>query len=223
MLHEAGEKSVEHRRWGLVAESVDLEQHRTTDPTGEGATVLDREHRVGGAVHDQGRDGDLPQTVEPAGGTVDGDTMSGRRLPSGREFGGGQPPRRAVIVGKRVTGHEPVEFGDPPHPFPGGGGRPRIEPMHHRLDEPIDRPRESLVPGTRRRTHQGERTHPPGVLHRHHLGDHPSHRPADEMGGIDLESVEQADEIGREVGEEVASIGSEPRRCLLYTSDAADE
>ena len=39
MLHEARKKSVEHRRWGLVAESVDLEQHRTTDPTGEGATA----------------------------------------------------------------------------------------------------------------------------------------------------------------------------------------
>ena len=48
-----------------------------------------------------------------------------------------------------------------------------------------------------------ERADPLRVLDGDRLGDHPAHRRADDVGGVDAEVVEQADGVVGHVGEQV--------------------
>ena len=90
MFDQDGHELVEHRRRRLVAEAVDLEKHRTIDPGGQRASVLDREDRIGGAVHDECRLPNLAEPIESAGRCVHGDTVARLGLPTGGEFGSGE-------------------------------------------------------------------------------------------------------------------------------------
>ena len=64
-------------------------------------------------------------------------------------------------------------------------------------------PREPEAAVARRRHDRAQREHPLGVLDRRRLGDHPAHRGADEVGGLELEVVEQPDRVGRHVAQPV--------------------
>ena len=90
MFDQDGHELVEHRRRRLVAEAVDLEKHRTIDPGGQRTSVLDREDRIGGAVHDECRLPNLAEPIESAGRCVHGDTVARLGLPTGGEFGSGE-------------------------------------------------------------------------------------------------------------------------------------
>ena len=51
-----------------------------------------------------------------------------------------------------------------------------------------------------------ERAHPLRVLDGDGLGDHPAHRRADDVGGVDAERVEEADAVGGHVGQPVRHL-----------------
>ena len=66
VFHDRGDGQVPHLGWGLlVSDAGERQQPRSGDLRGEGLAVLDGEHRIGGAVQDQGGGRDL---VEPGVG-----------------------------------------------------------------------------------------------------------------------------------------------------------
>ena len=104
-----------------------------------------------------------------------------------------------------------------------GAERLRQLAQQRRLDPPVP-----AVAGVRHDRRQD--WHPPRVLDGHRLGDHPAHRRADDVGGVDAEVVEQPDGVGRHVAERVrrlgrtaarradASIGADRRRRRVGSS-----
>jgi hypothetical protein len=74
-------------------------------------------------------------------------------------------------------------------------------------------------PAARVGDHRDERAHRLGVLDRERLADHPAHRGADDVGGLDLEVAHQLERVGRHVGEAVLTLGHPPQPQLSGRRD----
>ena len=184
-----------------VTGSLQRQQPRAGDLVGQRLAVLEREHRIRGAVDHQRRHGDRGQRLarplarragrRGSAAAAKSRARSTSRRTSSRtaaSSNGRRPPASIARVADQVLDH-----------------RLRVRPVHlRRRQEPpnsLGRRRQPAVTGRRgRRADEDEREDAIGEVEREQLRERPARRHADHVRGRDAVGVEHPGGVGDQVG-----------------------
>jgi hypothetical protein len=184
------------------APSLEWQERGAGDLGGQCLAVRKREHRVGGAVHDQRRHRDVGEPEEDRLAREDPVVRHARREVAGAvDHTLGLAARPFLVVAERAGVrafdlHEIVHRGRVVVPVRLGcgvlerRGDPRLHPGQGR--------RVGAVAG-RAGSDQGQRVQPLRMLRCHLLGDAATHRQPDQVDAVDAQGVEHPHRVGRQV------------------------